>query len=480
MTTKTLLLGLMAATAAAPLAAQSRGGPRPRVEVWTNRGDDVVARGDRVRVFLRADRDAFVTVFRVDTDGRVRVLFPREPWEDTFVRREREYEIEGPGGRFAFSVDDYPGVGYVFAVVAADPFDYRAVVAGDHWDYRTIADGRVRGDPYVALTDLAQRIVAEGYEDWDYDLVPYHVERHYDYPRFVCYDCHAYASWTYWNPYAYSCWQFRIVIYDDPWYYPYRYYGGTRVVWVRPYRPPPRYVFKEWNAVSRDRDPFITRVRQRPVTDGRERVARGSRFDPGSIPAPRTRDRDRPRGDDDDRPNRPDRPDDRRRPDRPDRPDQPDRPNRPDRPDQSDRPNRPDQPSRSQRPEQPSRPDRGARSSLQDRGSSGVASPGRGSPEIGRRAEPSSRRDAPSASLRRVPDDARGATARGSTAKGAERGGSPPSPAARPAPSARGSGSRSTARGTARAPSVSRAPSRGSGSRAAPRKSTPKLKRRSD
>jgi hypothetical protein len=29
----------------------------------------------------------------------------------------------------------------------------------------------VQGDPYVALTDLAERIV-RGYEDWDYDLVP--------------------------------------------------------------------------------------------------------------------------------------------------------------------------------------------------------------------------------------------------------------------------------------------------------------------
>lgn len=185
---------------------------RPRVEVWTNRGDDVFTRGDRARVYFRTDRDAFVTVFRVDTDGRVRVLFPRDPWEDTFVRGEREFEIEGTASGRAFHVDDYPGVGYVFAIAAVDPFDYAAIVSGDHWDYRLIADGRVRGDPYVALTDLAERIVAEGYEEWDYDIAEYYVERHYDYPRFACYDCHAYASWTYWDPYAFYCSRFRIVI----------------------------------------------------------------------------------------------------------------------------------------------------------------------------------------------------------------------------------------------------------------------------
>jgi hypothetical protein len=323
----TVLAALTAPLVAVGPLPRARHYDRPRVEIWTNRGEDPFARGDRARVYFRSEQDAFVTVFRVDTDGRVRVLFPQEPWEDAFTRAGREYEIAGPGGRPAFSVDDPPGVGYVFAVVAADAFDYRAIVTGDHWDYRVIADGRVRGDPYVSLTELAQRIVPEGYEEWDYDLVPYYVERHYDYPRFVCYDCHAYASWTYWDPYGWDCLRFRIVIYDDPWYYPYRYYaypypyypyGGTRVVFTRPYRPPPRFVFKEWGGDNRGRDPFVTRERQRPVTEPRGTEARGRDVGGiGSIPAPRTRDRQPPRGEDrpdnPERPGRPDRPDDDRR-----------------------------------------------------------------------------------------------------------------------------------------------------------------------
>ncbi|HXF96715.1 MAG TPA: DUF4384 domain-containing protein, partial [Gemmatimonadales bacterium] len=256
-------IGLLALLAAVPdgAAGAAAGAPRaghafyrPRIELWTSRGDAVYTRGQNVRVYFRVDRDAYITILRVDTDGRVRMLFPRDPWEDNFARGGREYEIEGYGGRDAFRVDDYPGVGYVFGVAAADPFVYDAFVTGDHWDYRAIADGRVRGDPYVALTELATRILPPDYADWDYDIVPYYVERHYDYPRFLCYDCHGYASWVYWNPYHYSCVRFRIVIYDDPWYYPYRYYGGTRVVFVRPYRPEPRFIFKDR---SRS-DPFVT------------------------------------------------------------------------------------------------------------------------------------------------------------------------------------------------------------------------------
>jgi len=213
---------------------------RPRVELWTNRGDAAVyTRGERVRLYFRLDQDAYVTIFRVDTDGRVRVLFPREPWEDNFARGGRDFEVDGNElAREAFTIDDYPGVGYLFAVASADAFVYDGVESGDHWDYRVIADGRVRGDPYVAMTDLAQRIVPEGYTDWDYDVISYNVGQHYDYPRFLCYDCHTYVSYPYWDPYYDSCVRFRMFVYDDPWFYPYRYggYGGTRVVFARPYR----------------------------------------------------------------------------------------------------------------------------------------------------------------------------------------------------------------------------------------------------
>lgn len=271
------------------IAAWLRNDPdRPRVTLWLDR-EDPYDRGDRARVYFRLEQDAYVTVVRIDTDGRIRILFPLEPWEDGFARAGKTYEVVGRDRDEAFRVTDYPGVGYVFAIASEDPFDFSRITRGDHWDYRAISDGRVRGDPYVAVTDLAAQI-APG-DAWDYDVAEYYVERRYDYPRFVCYDCHTYASYYAWDPYRTYCSRFRIVIYNDPFYYPYRYYpyrfyGGTRVVFVRPIRPGPRYVFK-------DRDPrndYITRVAQRPRTDDRRVYERdrtsadvGGR---GAVPAP--------------------------------------------------------------------------------------------------------------------------------------------------------------------------------------------------
>ena len=66
----------------------------PHIQLWTDRDDGTVYhRGDRVRVYFRTDEDAYVTLFRVDTDGRVRVLFPADPWDDNFARGGRAYEV---------------------------------------------------------------------------------------------------------------------------------------------------------------------------------------------------------------------------------------------------------------------------------------------------------------------------------------------------------------------------------------------------
>src|SRR6266511_1816858 len=287
-------LALLSLAFAPTATARNPGLYRPRVELWTNRGDAAVyTRGERVRLYFRLDQDAYVTIFRVDTDGRVRVLFPRDPWEDNFARGGRDFEVDGRVlGSDAFTIDDQPGVGYLFGVASADAFVYDQLESGDHWDYRVIADGRVRGDPYVAMTDLAQRIVPEGYTDWDYDVVSYNVGQHYDYPRFLCYDCHSYVSYSYWNPYYDSCVRFRMFVYDDPWYYPYRYYGGSRVVFVRPFRPQPRFIFKDWGADRPSREGFVSRERGRPVNDNTRRGVTGRDIGGlGSVPPPNVRDR---------------------------------------------------------------------------------------------------------------------------------------------------------------------------------------------
>jgi hypothetical protein len=244
----------------------------PYVQIWTNR-DEVLHRGDKLKVYFRTDLDGYITVFRIDTDGRIRVLFPVDPWDDNYARGGARYEVDPRDDGYTFRVDDYPGEGFVFALASLDPFLYAPYVRNDHWDYRAIAaEGRVTGDPYVAIDEVIATIVPANYVEYSYDVVPYYVEEHYDYPRFMCYNCHAYAAYPYWDPYAHSCVRFRIVIYDDPYYYPARTYYATRVVYPRPTSPVPRYVFKE----RQPNDDYVVTVRERPVDPAGRRL-----IDPG-------------------------------------------------------------------------------------------------------------------------------------------------------------------------------------------------------
>jgi hypothetical protein len=269
--------------------ARSSVAPAPvagRITLWTDQ-EEPYGRGQQARVFLSLDEPAYVAVLRVDTDGRIGVLFPRDVRGDTYVGDGRTFEVRGARGRHSFTVDEFPGMGYLFALASTSPLDFDDLTRGDDWDSRRLDGGRVRGDPYVALTALAERIAPEG--RYDYDIVPYYVERHYDYPRFVCYDCHAYAGYDQWDPYRSACRRFRVVIRDDPQYYPYRSGNGRNVIVDRPRRLGPRFVF-------RDADPrsgYVTRVPARAGEDRRRRDEEQDRGrtsedvgGPGTIAAP--------------------------------------------------------------------------------------------------------------------------------------------------------------------------------------------------
>ncbi|GBD33695.1 hypothetical protein HRbin33_02692 [bacterium HR33] len=175
------------------------------------------ARGTPVKVYLRTDRAAYVTVFRADTEGRLSILYPEHPWENNYLNGGRTYEITAGGTSHAFSAEFEPGLGYLFAVASEEPFDYRKVVRGERWDRASFfPEGRITGDPYASFTDLAEQILTNRAAAYGSALVAYRVEGQYDYPRFVCYDCHAPNTHPVWDPYQRTCPRFALVRYSDP------------------------------------------------------------------------------------------------------------------------------------------------------------------------------------------------------------------------------------------------------------------------
>ncbi len=246
-----MLLPLLAVSAPHPTPKMGLPLADPPVKVWLN--DDRFERGDKARVYVKADRDGYVVVLHAEPDGRVRVLFPLDPTDDDYIKAGDTYEVRGRGDRNAFTVYDTRGEGVVFAAFSPDPFKFDAFVRQDHWDYRVDAF-RVGDDAEADLTELARQMAAQA--EFEYDLVRYDVSQHvaygssyypYSYPSYYSgwYDPW-YRPWrsgiylSIGSPWYYSCW------YCDPWYYdPWysSYYYHT--AWYRPYYYDP-YRWDPW------------------------------------------------------------------------------------------------------------------------------------------------------------------------------------------------------------------------------------------
>ncbi len=146
----------------------------PPLQVWLSRQDNLDF-GDRVRVYVRAEEDGHLVVFHADSEGRIRVLFPIDPYQDDFVRGGRDFEIRDRQNREAIQTAEEVGYGTVYVAFSEDPFRYGEFSRGDHWDYRSFDDYEIAGDADAVLTQIAQRMAVGSsfiYETDSYYLNP--------------------------------------------------------------------------------------------------------------------------------------------------------------------------------------------------------------------------------------------------------------------------------------------------------------------
>ncbi len=147
----------------------------PPVKVWLNKKGDI-KRGTRVKVYTRVDTDGYLLILHAEADGRIRVLFPLDPFHDNYVRGGQDFEVRGRGDREAFQVYTASGVGTIYAAFSRDPFQFGEFVRNDHWDYRLFETWRLNEglDAEAELTALVHQM-ADDASYFDYDLTHYGV-----------------------------------------------------------------------------------------------------------------------------------------------------------------------------------------------------------------------------------------------------------------------------------------------------------------
>jgi hypothetical protein len=271
---------LVTLLAAPPLSALGGALPRvptepsPRIAVWTNGGNDPFTRGDKMTVRFRTDVDGYVTIMRVDTDGRLQVLFPFRPEDDNFARGGIDHRVAGRVAEQTLRVEEYPGEGFLFALVTLDPVAFPRRGPGGDWDYAALGiPARITEDPYAVFAGLLAVLLPDGYLGYAHDVVPYFVEEQHGYPRFMCYQCHAYVSPAVWDPYAHTCIRWRVA--DAGFPYPFAGLPGTDVIVTAPL---PRYVVEP-------RQPAPAAPRVPRATEGRRPTGVTTPAPPGRAPA---------------------------------------------------------------------------------------------------------------------------------------------------------------------------------------------------
>ncbi|HLB53794.1 MAG TPA: DUF4384 domain-containing protein [Gemmatimonadales bacterium] len=274
MTILSALLPLLGAIVAPATAPEARPTPtvEPPVRLWMN-SDRRFREGELARVQVDAEVDGYLLVLNYDPFGRLRVLFPLDPRDDTRVLAGRRYEVRDEEGRGAFRANG-DGPGLIYTALAPGPWRLEEIVAEGRWDHDRLALNRSSDDPEADITELVQRL--SGPEGFDYDVMDYRVygesrtttviyENYgpgpYVYDYLSCYDW----SWGYRGcgrfPFD-GGWSFGVGFFGyDPYYYSrypyrYRYYGYTPYFPYGPISPRrPRAVI-----TGRPRDYVVNRI----------------------------------------------------------------------------------------------------------------------------------------------------------------------------------------------------------------------------
>ncbi|MCI0453240.1 MAG: DUF4384 domain-containing protein [Candidatus Latescibacteria bacterium] len=177
------VVGVLVTAATVSHAGRYAVSAQANVRVWVEGGDVFDDYAD-VAIWLQPERDCYTTLFMVDTDGYMHVLYPSAPYHDTWLYGGRSYCYRARD--LGLDRLDGAGIAYVFAVGSPVPFDYSVYGAG------VFVGGfgfRVYGDPFVACRDFYMTMLPASCR-WDYVGVSYarfYVRHWVRYPSYLCY-----------------------------------------------------------------------------------------------------------------------------------------------------------------------------------------------------------------------------------------------------------------------------------------------------
>ena len=136
---------------------------RLSVTAWVDQPNNTYAVGEVVRLFVRANKDAYVTVLNVGASGRTTVLFPNAYQTDTRVRAHQVVEIPRRGSGASIQVSGPTGRELIKVIASTNP----APLLGS---WKSTAAGpftRLDGDARSMARDLQVTMQGHTGGEWD-------------------------------------------------------------------------------------------------------------------------------------------------------------------------------------------------------------------------------------------------------------------------------------------------------------------------
>ncbi|HSG28012.1 MAG TPA: DUF4384 domain-containing protein [Candidatus Krumholzibacterium sp.] len=185
----------------------------------------VFGQGRDINLTFQVDRDAYVIIYNIDSEGVVQLLYPVDG-VPRLARKGKVYFLPEQGKGINWEVAGKTGIEYIqaLAVEDAERIDREELrfLAGNY-DAPEDRQLRVDMDPLLAFNLLNEDIVRDSDEvPISTDFTYFYINREVDYPRYLCDRCHDSADIA--DPYAMDCPEIYIeeMLHDeDDLHYPY-------------------------------------------------------------------------------------------------------------------------------------------------------------------------------------------------------------------------------------------------------------------
>ena len=183
----------------------------------------VLRPGRDIRLTFQTNKDAYVVIYNIDSEGYINLLFPNNGNIKKVRGRTVHYLPDENSGEY-WEVGGKTGIEYIHAVAVSDLDRLKED------EIYFLAQNRRQGeekrfridmDPFLAFNMIDEELLVDSGRELATDYTYFYVNRKVDYPRYLCAKCHGQDEFG--DPYAEDCPEIVIekLAYEEDLQYPY-------------------------------------------------------------------------------------------------------------------------------------------------------------------------------------------------------------------------------------------------------------------